>query len=386
MQRLNITSLLAKIEGTYGVNSSPTGSANAILLAGQPTLTPMEMTAVTRDLVRSFYGNAEILPSSIYGKLELEVEAAGSGAAGTAPAWGPLMRMCAFSETINAAPITGTAQAGGSTTSIKLAAGASAVDDFYNGMPISITSGTGNGQSGYIVDYDGTSKIATVVSSAWVAPDATSQYSIGANVAYHRISSAFESGTLQMDVDGVRHVFLGARGDWSFSLGLDAIPKFKFSLQGLFQAITDQTLPTSIYTAWQKPQPANRVNTPFFRLHNFAAGLEKLDMGANNALAYQSLINGSEQMLITDAKPKGSLSMESVAVASKDWWTAAQNSTNGTMALQHGTVAGNKLAITAPAVSLANLKYGNRNNIAMLAADLSFNPITGNDDFSLVTF
>lgn len=386
MQRLNITSLLAKIESTYGVNSTPTGAANAILLAGQPSFTPMEMTAVQRELLRSFYGNAEILPSSIYGKIEISVEAAGSGTAASAPAWGALMRMCAFSETINASAITGTAQVGGSTTSIKLAAGASATDDFYNGMPIAITAGTGNGNSGFIADYDGTSKVATVVAATWVTPDGTSQYSIGANVAYRRISSGFESGTLQMDVDGVRHIFLGARGDWSLSLGLDAIPMHKFALQGLFQAVTDQTMPTSVYTAWQKPLPANRVNTPFFRLHGIAPGLETLDIGANNELAYQSLINGTDQMLVTDAKPTGSISIESVAVATKDFWGIAQNATNGTMALQHGLTAGNKLAITAPAVSLSNLKYGNRNNIAMLNADLAFNPITGNDDFAVVTF
>lgn len=58
-----------------------------------------------------------------------------------------------------------TAQAGAATT-ITLDAGASAVDDFYNNALIVITAGTGVGQSRFISDYVGATKVATV--PAWV--------------------------------------------------------------------------------------------------------------------------------------------------------------------------------------------------------------------------
>lgn len=58
-----------------------------------------------------------------------------------------------------------TAQAGAATT-ITLDAGASAVDDFYNNTMIVITAGTGVGQSRFISDYVGATKVATV--PAWV--------------------------------------------------------------------------------------------------------------------------------------------------------------------------------------------------------------------------
>ncbi len=384
--RLRISSLLAKIEGTYGTDPTPTGASNAILLKGQPTLTPMELTSVERDNLRPFFGNAEILPSSIFGKLEFEVEAAGSGTAGVAPAWGALLRGCGFSETIVAAAITGTAQAGGSTTSIKLAAAASAVNEFYNGMPISITAGTGNGQSGYIVDYDGTTKIATVASTAWVAPDATSAYSIGANVSYRPISDLFESLTLYMNIDGVLHKLLGARSNVS-CLTADQIPSFKFSAQGLFQPVVDAVSPTVTLSVWKTPQPANKANTPFVSLHGFnAAALESFDFDMNNAVAHHALINGAEQFIITDRKPAGNISMEAVLVATKDWWTSAKNATLGALAIQHGTVAGNKLVITAPAVQITSPKYGDKNGLAMLQAGLALTPITGNDELSICVF
>lgn len=69
---------------------------------------------------------------------------------------------------------SGTAQAGAATT-ITLAAGASATDDFYNNAIIKITGGTGAGQSRIISDYNGTTKVATV--PTWgVNPSSDSVY------------------------------------------------------------------------------------------------------------------------------------------------------------------------------------------------------------------
>ena len=72
---------------------------------------------------------------------------------------------------------TGTAQAGASTT-ITLKSASSAVDDYYNGLYITITGGTGSGQVRIIEDYVGSTKVATVDSAWTTAPNSTSTYSI----------------------------------------------------------------------------------------------------------------------------------------------------------------------------------------------------------------
>lgn len=72
---------------------------------------------------------------------------------------------------------TGTAQAGAAST-ITLAAGASASDDFYNNQIIELTGGTGSGQFNKITDYVGASKLATVENAWTTTPDATTTYSI----------------------------------------------------------------------------------------------------------------------------------------------------------------------------------------------------------------
>lgn len=72
---------------------------------------------------------------------------------------------------------TGTAQAGTSTT-ITLKSASSSTDDYFNGLYVSITGGTGAGQSRIITDYVGSTKVATVDRAWTTAPNSTSTYSI----------------------------------------------------------------------------------------------------------------------------------------------------------------------------------------------------------------
>lgn len=93
--------LLAKIEDTYGTDAAPTGALNAVL-ANDVRLTPMEGSDVDRDLETPWLGASGTMPAELHATLNFNVEMAPSGAAGTAPAWGPLLRACAVAETIEA--------------------------------------------------------------------------------------------------------------------------------------------------------------------------------------------------------------------------------------------------------------------------------------------
>lgn len=98
---LRNTSILAKIESTYGVDSTPTEGANAILVSNV-SINPLAATNVDRDLIRPYLGNSEQLVGTAYIEISFDVELSGAGAAGTAPAYGPLLRACGFAETVSA--------------------------------------------------------------------------------------------------------------------------------------------------------------------------------------------------------------------------------------------------------------------------------------------
>jgi len=87
----------------------------------------------------------------------------------------------------------GTAQ-GGTSTSITLDAGASAVDGTYDPSNLVISGGTGIGQSRQILEYNGSTKVAYVNRDWKVTPDATSEFVIYASVGDTHINEGAAQG------------------------------------------------------------------------------------------------------------------------------------------------------------------------------------------------
>lgn len=93
--------LLLKAETVYNTDPVPTGAANA-MLAYNVEITPLDGESISRELELPYFGNnGEILVKS-HATMSFDIEMAGSGAAGTAPAYGPALRGCALGETITA--------------------------------------------------------------------------------------------------------------------------------------------------------------------------------------------------------------------------------------------------------------------------------------------
>lgn len=100
-RRMKNTTVLAKIGVTYGTDVVPTGAANALYVS-DVSFSPLEATNVDRNLLRAYMGASENLVGTAFKSLGYSVELVGSGTAGIAPAWGPLLRACGFSETLTA--------------------------------------------------------------------------------------------------------------------------------------------------------------------------------------------------------------------------------------------------------------------------------------------
>ena len=91
--------ILAETETTYGTDPTPSESSNAILVRNVE-VTPLETETVNRELIRPFLGQSDQLLAQQRVLINFEVELAGSGTAGTAPAYGPLLEACRCTETI----------------------------------------------------------------------------------------------------------------------------------------------------------------------------------------------------------------------------------------------------------------------------------------------
>jgi len=95
------TAVLLELETVYGTDPVPTAGADALLVSN---LSYPDFVAqnVDRDNIRPYFGNSENLVGTHYQKCGFDVEFAGSGAAGTAAAWGKALRACAFAEDVQA--------------------------------------------------------------------------------------------------------------------------------------------------------------------------------------------------------------------------------------------------------------------------------------------
>lgn len=157
--------ILFKTEVTYGTDPTPSGAANAIL-ATNVTLQPMEGEDVSRNLERPFLGNQGTLAAGLRVVLSFSTELAGSGAAGTAPLWGPLARACGLAEVIDA---------GVSVTYSPITDGHEAVTGwiYIGNTRHKLTGGRGTGV--LTVNAQGIPMIAWTLTGLWNAPGESAQ-------------------------------------------------------------------------------------------------------------------------------------------------------------------------------------------------------------------
>ena len=92
-------SILAKAESSYGTDPNPTGSANYVQVIDL-NIEPVVSDEVTRELIRPYMGNYEVLLANTRVNVTFDVEMSGSGTAGTAK-YGAILKACGLSETVS---------------------------------------------------------------------------------------------------------------------------------------------------------------------------------------------------------------------------------------------------------------------------------------------
>ena len=91
--------LLFKLQPTAKVDAAPTGQLNAVM-AMNISAQPVSAEFAKRNNIKPYFGNMGSVPVAVHSEITFDVELAGSGTAGEAPAFGPLLRACAFAEVI----------------------------------------------------------------------------------------------------------------------------------------------------------------------------------------------------------------------------------------------------------------------------------------------
>lgn len=357
--------ILAETESTYGVDPSP-GSADALLVRDL-NLVPVQSDVVSRDVVRPYLGATEQFLANTRVECTFSVDLTGSGSSSTAPRFGPVLKACGLVETYNSSPLTGTATAG-ALNSITLDATASATDNAYTNLLLTITAGVGAGTLALITAYNGTTKVATLRAlSGNVTPNNTSAYTIGTQYTYAPSSTVFSSITIHYNIDGVLHRLTGCRGTFTINAAVGQIPSVDFTLTGIYNPPTDTAIPAATYANQAAPLIFKAGNSGAFSLLDYAACVQSVSIDIGNSVLYRELIGCTKEVHIVDRVTTGSTTIEATTIATKDYFTAALSDTPlGTLTFIHGNTTGNIVAFTSLYADIGDITYGDADGIQML--------------------
>lgn len=310
------SAILAKIETVYKTDPTPTGAANAILVSNL-SINPLNAQNVSRDLIRGYMGGSEQLVGNAFIEVSFDVEIAGSGAAGTAPAYGALLRAAGMAEAVSA----------------------------------------------------------------------------GVRVDYTPVSASFESVTIYYHDDGVLHKLLGARGTFSLGMGSGNRPVMKYKFLGIDGGISAVANPSLTLTAWKAPGVITDPNTGDVTIGcTYSAGAlvsgtvypsQGLQLDLGNTVNHVPLLGG-ESIDIANRDSSGSVSMDLTAAQEVTFMASVKANTVQGIGMLHGTTAGYKVLVFAPAMQMINPKKEEFNGRRIIGYDLRLTPSAGNDELRIV--
>lgn len=314
------TAILAKIETTYGVDAVPTGGANALLISNQ-NINPLNAQNVDRALVRPYFGGSEQLVGTRFKEVSFDVEFVGSGTAGTAPAWGPLLRACGMAETVTAS---------------------TRVD--Y--LPI-----TSSQESVSIYYFD----------------DGVRHVLLGARGTFTlnlKVGEIPRFGFRFQGIDG---------GDTAVANPSVTLTNFK-TPQVVVDANTADVTFGATHSASGAPALTSGTAYP-------SQGLE-LDIA--HAVSHIALLGG-EGHDITDRQSVGKVNLDLTAAQEVSFMGTVTAATLQSVGLLHGTQAGFRGLVFMPAVQLINPSKQEVEGRRLIGYDMRVNPSAGNDELRIVT-
>ncbi len=208
----------------------------------------------------------------------------------------------------------------------------------------------------------------------------------GTSVTYDPISAAFDSVTIHYNIDGVRHKVTGARGTFSITANVGEIPTIDFTMTGVYVPPDDSAQPTVTYADQATPLIFKQGNTTGLNVMGLTtAKLSNYSLDMGNEIVYRELVGGSGEVLLTNRNVTGSVSIEAVALATKDYFALALANTLGIIEFTHGTSAGNIVKVDSAKADISDVSYGDLDGIAMLEIPFTAVPSTaGNDEIELV--
>lgn len=354
--------ILVKTEISEGTDAAPSASSDAILV--EVPANPFADNAniiQTNEATGSFDGAGPIV-GGIRNTITFSHYLKGSGVAGTAPEFGPLLKACGWAETLTGTAVPSSAEAcgaGGSTTTAELGSSAGTTAQQYRGMPIDFTSGVSG--SAFITNYTA-GKIATLSDTLGGTIDAGTNYQIPKNVLYSPGSTSISSCTIWMYLDGLLYKFTGCRGTMSLEATAGEVGKMTYTMSGILASEADTAVATPTYDDVRPPVFKNGV----MKYNRTAVAVSQFRLDNGNELTFPDDPNkaqGFDYPQITQRRITGSINPLKSLIASNDVRADFVAGTRRIIHARFGATAGNRIGITIPQAHPTNNSLGDRGGL-----------------------
>lgn len=405
------TVVLAGIEATYNVVPTLNAATDAILVE-EP-----EFTADPQVLERNFTSfdlsqKAHVIGRKLAGvRFTTELRGNGkvhSGALADAPILGRLFRACGFSETaVQAAQASDVFEVGDhSGRRIGWATAGTLSTTTETAYHIEVTTGGGSGVAQVSITSDDPTETAqtgvtltdtmavtvgtkgltitpTFGSSTLVEGQSWQAHLTPTGIVYEPVSTGFESITLDVFMDGVKHRVSGAMGTFSVQATAGEYAKVSWEFTGNYTAPVDEAMPSATY---ETTLPA-MVELARLRTDGYAPIVNAMSYDQANTITVLPDVNASNGyrgVRITARTPTGGIDPEATLVADQDFWGKMATAKVMPFQMRIGQARGNTVWIKGPATQYTGLTYRDRDGIRTFDAGLKFVRYAGDDEVRFV--
>jgi hypothetical protein len=246
------------------------------------------------------------------------------------------------------------------------------------------TAGTPIAHIGAILQAMGSSETDNGTTSETYAPvsvpASANFFTIGKSVTVeiYKGSTSAQSG-LKHSIKG------GVVSDLKLKLSAGKLAYWEVKVQGLYVAVADATAPATVtYSAIIAP----KVEAITFSLHSLAAVATEIEIDFGVEVHKRIDVNsadGIKGFMVVNRKPKASVTVEAILVATHDYYGKLKSGISGAMSFEINNVAGNTHTFTFAQTQYTKIAQVNNGGLLMFKVDLQINVSSSlNDWYSYV--
>ena len=394
----------AAMESAY--NDPAPLTLNDGVLVSEPTYT-VEPNILERDFTRDSLSQTPHIVGRKLAGMEFSTELRGngrqnSGLAADAAIITRLFRACGYALTEKAAPwVKGVFDVGDHAVGVAWdpdATNADNTDVIAYFLEVTTAGASGMAEIAVTSDQPGEGSAAQTVTSGTpldvgtrglqLTPTFTGELIAGQRwmvwlmpigLSLDPISDDFESVTLCMYKDGVKHLMPGAFGTFEIEATAGEFARINWTFTGTWRPPVDEAMPAPKY---ERTLPA-QVELARLRVDGFYAVVEQFTFDQANDIQVRPDVSSAEGYIgtrIVSRAPEGGINPEADLVANNDFWSQLARADRMPFQMRVGYTPGNTVWVLAPGVQYTGLTYTDRNGILAYDAGLKFPAYDTNDE------